>query len=118
MSAGGVIKLGGAALVTVAALVGLGRVAGLDLGLGGRTAEGIDGSEVRRGPLRISVIERANLKAAKSVNLKCELEGRSTILWLIEEGSIVEAGELVCQLDTSQQVQRRVEQEISVQNAE
>ncbi len=118
MSAGGVIKLGGAALLAVAAVVGLGRIAGVDLGFGAAEAQGLEGAEVRRGPLRISVIERANLKAAKSINLKCELEGRSTILWLIEEGAMVEEGELVCQLDTSAQVQRKVEQEISVQNAE
>lgn len=115
---GGMMKLGGGALVAALAVFGLGRYAGLGRLLGRSETQALEGSEVKRGPLRISVLERANLKAAKSINLKCELEGRTTILWLIEEGTLVEAGELVCQLDTSAQVQRKVEQEISVQNAE
>ena len=118
MTATGMIKVGGAAALGLAALVGLGRMAGLDLSFGAGGETGIEGAEVRRGDLRISVVERANLKAANSVDLKCELEGRSTILWLIEEGSIVEPGELVCELDTSSQIERRVQQEIAVQNAE
>jgi HlyD family secretion protein len=115
---GGMLKLGGGAMVAALAVFGLGRYAGLGRWLGRDEAQALEGAEVKRGPLRISVLERANLKAAKSINLKCELEGRTTILWLIEEGTLVEAGELVCQLDTSQQVQRKVEQEIAVQNAE
>jgi HlyD family secretion protein len=105
-------------LVAAAAAVGLARAGVLDLGFGGGDKARIEGVEVKRGPLRISVLERANLKAANSVKLKCELEGRSTILWLIEEGAIVAPGDLVCQLDTSSQMERKVEQEISVQNAE
>ncbi len=112
------LKLAGLLVLGAGAVLLLGRTAGLDLGFQSGPASGIEGAPVRRGPLRISVIERANLKADKSINLKCELEGRSTILWLIEEGAMVAEGELVCQLDTSTQVQRRVEQEIAVQNAE
>jgi HlyD family secretion protein len=118
MKATMVLKLAGLLVLAGAVVLLLGRYAGLDLGFQSRPASGIEGALVRRGPLRISVIERANLKADKSINLKCELEGRSTILWLIEEGAIVAEGELVCQLDTSTQVQRRVEQEIAVQNAD
>ncbi len=118
MSAGGVIKLGGVVVVSAAALAGLARLAGVDLGLGGDASAGIEGAEAKRGPLRISVIERANLKAANSVELKCELEGRSTILWLIDEGALVQPGDLVCELDTKEQVERQVQQGISVQHAE
>ena len=112
----GMIKLIGGGLAVAAAVFGLGKMTGI--GFGGDESAGVEGVEVKRGPLRISVLERANLKAANSVKLKCELEGRSTILWLIEEGTIVEPGDLVCQLDTSSQLERKVEQEISVQNAE
>lgn len=76
------------------------------------------GREVQRGPLRISVIEKGNLKAADSVLLKSEVEGRTTILYLIEEGTWVEAGTLVCELDTAELTERRVSQEITVQNNE
>jgi HlyD family secretion protein len=76
------------------------------------------GHAVQRGPLRITVLERGNLEAADSAVLKNEVEGRTTILWLIEEGTQVEKGELVCELDTSDLHERRVTQEISVQNRE
>ncbi|MEM7307760.1 MAG: hypothetical protein AAF682_13860 [Planctomycetota bacterium] len=117
MSAGGILKVGGVLLLATAAVGGTARLAGLDLGFGGESGYGLDGAEARRGDLRISVVERANLKAANSSKLKCDLEGRSTILWLIEEGTIVEEGEVVCELDTSSQMERKVAQEISVQNA-
>ena len=78
----------------------------------------IQGAPVRRGPLRISVVERGNLKAADSVTLKSELEGQSTVLWLIDEGTQVQPGDLLVELDTSNLVDRRVQQEIKVQNEE
>lgn len=78
----------------------------------------IEGAKVRRGPLRINVIERGNLRAAKNVELFSELEGNSTILFLIPEGTRVEEGTLVAELDATALVEKRVTQEISVQNAE
>lgn len=78
----------------------------------------VDGATVQRGPLRITVMERGNLEAAESTTLKSQLEGRSTVLWLIDEGTVVEEGELLCELDTSELQDRRVQQEIKVQNAE
>jgi hypothetical protein len=50
------------------------------------SAAALRGATVQRGPLRISVIERGNLKAADSVVLKSEIEGQSTILKLVAEG--------------------------------
>ncbi len=85
---------------------------------GSEEAESTQGQAARRGPLRISVIEKGNLKAANSVDIKSEVEGRSTILFLIEEGSEVKKGDLLAELDTSDLVERGVSQEITVQNAE
>ena len=79
--------------------------------------EEIRGVAVRRGPLRISVVERGNLKAADSVVLKSEIEGRSTILFLIDEGSHVEEGDVVCELDVTELIDRRFQREISERNA-
>lgn len=78
---------------------------------------GVEGVEVRRGPLSITVVERGNLEASNSVELKSEIEGQSTILFLIEEGSWVEEGDLLCELDATDLIDRRVQQDISVQNA-
>lgn len=78
----------------------------------------IEGQAVRRGPLTISVVERGNLKSADSIVLKNEIEGQTTILYLIAEGTLVKAGELLCELDTSELVERRVAQKIAVESAE
>ncbi len=78
----------------------------------------VAGAPVQRGTLRISVIERGNLKAADAVVLKSEIEGNTTILYLIPEGTVVKEGDLVCELDATQQIDRRVAQEITLRNAD
>jgi HlyD family secretion protein len=84
----------------------------------GAPAAAVRGVEVRRGPLRISVLEKGNLKAAESVSLKSEIEGQTTILWLIPEGTHVDEGQLLCELDVTELIDRRLTEEISVRNAE
>ena len=87
-------------------------------GFGAEPEGVVEGVPVLRGPLKISVVERGNLKAAGSVDLKSEIEGQTTVLWLIEEGKYVEPGDKLCELDTADLVERRVQQEIVVQNIE
>jgi HlyD family secretion protein len=87
-------------------------------GLGGGDDRVLAGVEVRRGPLRINVIERGNLRAANNIELVSELEGNNTILYLIPEGTYVEKGTLLVELDSTSLVERRVTQEISFQNAD
>ncbi len=86
--------------------------------LDGEETVAVTGQAVARGPLRITVLERGNLQAADSVVLKNQIEGRTTILYLIPEGTWVEEGTLVCELDASLLHEQRVTQEISVQNRE
>lgn len=78
----------------------------------------IEGARVERGPLRISVIARGDLRAADSVSLRSEVEGRTTILSLAPEGTHVKQGDLVCELDATQLVEKRFQQDIAVSNAE
>ena len=68
--------------------------------------------------MEITVVERGNLSAKNAASIKSEIEGRATILSMVTEGTFVEAGEIVCELDTTDEVNRVVEQEISVQTAE
>jgi len=104
--------------VLIVLLAALGWGVSQLVGGGDDAAQQLQGAAVQRGPLRISVIERGHLKAADSVTLQNELEGQTTILWLIDEGVEVQAGELLCELDTANLVDDRVEQEIRVQEAE
>lgn len=73
---------------------------------------------VRRGPLRISVTESGTIKAREQVIVKSEVEGRTSIMTLIPEGTRVKKGDLLVELDGSQLLDSRIDQEITVQNAE
>ena len=83
---------------------------------GSASAE-VQGAPVRRGPLRISVLEKGNLESARSVELKSEIEGQVTILYLIEEGTVVEPGDLLVELDATSLIEKGVSQEIAVESA-
>jgi HlyD family secretion protein len=109
---GPLFALAGLGLVVVVLMVASG------VGWGGKEAPPIEGVAVQRGLLRISVVERGNLKAANSVSLKCELEGQTTIQTLpVKNGAEVQAGDVLCILDTSELELRKVQQGIQVQNA-
>lgn len=91
-------------------------------GLRNKTAEGsVNTSEfftVREGPLTISITEAGTIQAKDQIVLKNEVEGQAQIIFLIEEGTQVEEGDLLVELDASQLVDSRVDQEIQVQNKE
>lgn len=101
----------------VLAAVVLGVVFGTDLLSDGGAETAAKGVVAKRGPLRISVSESGNLEAANSVEIASELEGSSTILYLVDEGTRVEPGELLVELDATSLLDRKVTQEITVENA-
>ena len=74
--------------------------------------------KVRQGPLVINVVESGTVKPSDQLIIKSELEGVSTILYLIPEGTVVKKGDLLVELDASGLVDSKVDQEIKVQNAE
>jgi HlyD family secretion protein len=78
----------------------------------------IQGSPVRRGDLRISEVVRGNLEAKDSASIRSQLEGRSTIITLAKEGSRVEKGDLVAELDVTTIINEKERQDIVVQQAE
>jgi len=73
---------------------------------------------VRQGPLTISVTEAGTIRPREQVILKSEVEGQTVILYLIEEGTQVEKGDLLVELDVSKLEDDRVNQQIQVINAE
>ena len=54
--------------------------------------------------------EKGELKASKSTDIKCEVEGRSTIISLVDEGTTVHEGDLLVEL-ASDQIEDRIRQE-------
>ncbi|MHC4115849.1 MAG: HlyD family secretion protein, partial [Planctomycetota bacterium] len=81
-------------------------------------AENMATFEVKQGPLRISVIEAGTIKSRDQIVIKNEVEGRTSIIYLIPEGRIVKKGDLLAELDSSQLLDQQIEQEIRTQNAE
>ncbi len=71
-----------------------------------------------RGPLSITVEESGTIHPQEKIIIKSELEGRNRILSLIPEGTVVAEGDLLVELDASSLEERRVDLDISVQNAE
>ncbi len=85
---------------------------------GDRTENAVPLFEARRGPLLIDVVESGTIQARDQLVLKNELEGRTTILYLIEEGTEVRKGTLLVELDASRLRDERLDQQIRVQNIE
>ncbi len=105
--------------------VGVGVAAFAALGFGrflvpDKTAVLPDGAWFRvvSGPLTINIVESGSVNPREREIIKCELEGRTTILYLIAEGTLVTKGELLVELDASALTDQKVEQDIRVQNAE
>ena len=73
---------------------------------------------VQRGPLTISVTESGTIKPREQKILKSEVEGQTTIIYLIPEGALVKEGQLLVELDASRLEDEKVDQQIRVQNAE
>ena len=86
-------------------------------GLAG-TSKSVPTFPAQQGPLTISVIESGTIKSQEQIILKSELEGQTTLIYLIPEGTPVEEGQLLAELDSSKLKDDRVEQEIKVDNAE
>lgn len=75
-------------------------------------------SPAKRGPLVISVLESGAIKAKEQEVIRNEVEGRTSIIWIIPEGSAVKAGEELVRLDVSALSDKRIDQEIAMKNAE
>ena len=83
-----------------------------------RSGEKVPVFVVKRGPLTISITESGTIKSRDRVMVKSEVEGRAAILWLIDEGTDVQKGDLLVQLDSSSMEDRKVQQQTSRLNAE
>lgn len=56
---------------------------------------------VRRENLIVTVTDDGELQSASNVDVKCEIAGGSTILWIIPDGTVVEANQKIVELDSS-----------------
>ena len=77
---------------------------------------------VRRGPLRITVLEGGSIEALESQEIKSEVKGQTKILSIVEEGYMVtqedvEAKKTLVELDASELLDHQISQELDYQNA-
>lgn len=73
---------------------------------------------VSRGDLEVTLSQRGLLDSARNLVVASECEWRCRIIELIPEGTIVEEGQVVVQLDSSELEQRLKEREITLIGAE
>ena len=72
---------------------------------------------VERGPLTISVINSGTILSRDKEIITCELEGRSILTWMIEEGTNVQAGDLLVEFDSDEIIEDFDQQEVRTVNA-
>ncbi len=73
---------------------------------------------VKPGPLTINIVESGTINAREQIIIKNEVEGKTSIIYLIPEGDQVKKGDLLVELDASVLMDTKIDQEIKVQNAE
>ena len=74
--------------------------------------------EVKRSDFLISVISGGNLEAVNEIVVRNEVDGTSRIVYLAPEGSFVQKGDLLVELDASEAEDQVNQQEIAVRTAE
>ncbi len=73
---------------------------------------------VSQGRFRITVNEKGYLDSQRNETLTCQVPGSTTIINIVPEGSIVQKGDIVCELDSSSIEEKARQQEIDVTKAE
>jgi len=101
-------------LLAGASLLAVGACGGSD------TAPAADANlfRVARSDLHITIKENAELQAVRETLVRSQVEGQATIIYLIPEGTYVQQGERLVELDVSDLVEKRANQAISVAKAE
>lgn len=57
--------------------------------------------KIKRADLHVTVTEQGTLESSNNTEIKCKVRGASTVLWVIEAGTIVKPGDEVVRIDPS-----------------
>ncbi len=87
-----------------------------------RTSQTEDLSEIlthkiARSSLAVTVTENGTVESSNNKEIKCMVKGGSTVLWVIETGTIVEPGDVLVRLDQSQIEDNILAKQITYENA-
>ncbi len=80
--------------------------------------EDVPAFAVVEGSLTIGITSSGAIQSRDKVVLKSELEGNNTVIWVVDEGVNVKAGDLLLEFDSAALVDKRNEQEITVATTE
>ncbi|MGE0759521.1 MAG: HlyD family efflux transporter periplasmic adaptor subunit [Pirellulaceae bacterium] len=72
---------------------------------------------VARGELIVTVTEDGNLQSAANIDIKCQVAGGSSILWIVPDGKEVKQGEKLVELDAALLDDQINQQKITVEKA-
>ncbi len=72
---------------------------------------------VSRSDLLITVTENGNVESSSNVEVKCQVAGGSTILWIVPDGEQVKKDQLIIKLDKSQLEEQLNSQTITMEKA-
>lgn len=73
---------------------------------------------VTRGPFRIVVNDRGTVDSRNNAVLTCKVQGGSTIISIVPQGKLVQAGDLLCELDSLALVEKAKQQKIDLTQAD
>lgn len=105
-------------LVIIVALVAGGFYKLSLLKSNGDDAVNYDTFSVRKGPFRISVVETGTIENREKIVIKNKVEGRTSVISLVDEGAKVKKGQLLMELDSSNLLDKKLDQQIKLKNAE
>ncbi|MCU0960794.1 MAG: HlyD family efflux transporter periplasmic adaptor subunit [Pirellulaceae bacterium] len=72
---------------------------------------------IARGDLVVTITEQGTLESSNNTEIKCRVRGTSTVLWVIEAGTMVKPGDELVKLDTSAIEDKINQQKIVYQKA-
>lgn len=76
--------------------------------------EGLVFETVKRAPFQLMVTEKGTIDSMRNLTLLSKVEGTTTIINIVPEGSYVKQGDVVCELDSSLLIDKETLQEVLV----
>ncbi len=103
----------------VAGLAGLAWAGWVVFGVGVQPATSglLTTYKVKRGDLVVTVTEEGSLESAENVEVKCEVAGGTSIVWIIDDGKEVKKGTELLRLDASKLKEDVGQQKIAYEKA-
>lgn len=114
----GVVLLAAALAVTALGLPGLGKPFRPWSAFFASRASDVITYPVKSASLPVVVNEKGSLESSKNEDAYCQVEGQTTIIKIVAEGTRVKKGDLVCELDSASLGDQLTTQMITTQGAE